>query len=148
MKKIIIPAILLLALQFQSCQSNSTNHDRSKGAHDSSYVDTTHNSQNALDWAGTYQGIVPCADCSGINTTIKLYENGNFAYDAKYLEKNTTIQDTGKFMWHDNGSVVHLMGKDLNTKYKVGENMIIQLDTDGKIIEGPIGEKYHLLKIQ
>lgn len=147
MKKFIIPAILLLALQIQSCQSNSSSKDSGKQT-DSTHVDTTHTSQTALDWAGAYHGVVPCADCSGINTTITLFENGTFAYDAEYLEKKTTVHDTGKFMWHDNGSVIHLMGKDLNTKYKVGENKIIQLDTEGKVIEGPIAEKYYLVKVQ
>ncbi|MCI0920121.1 copper resistance protein NlpE [Sphingobacterium rhinopitheci] len=146
MKKLFIPAILLLAIQIQSCQSNSSSN--SSSTTDSSYVDTTHTSQNSLDWAGTYDGIVPCADCSGIKTTITLKDDDSFTYQAEYLEKNTSVQDSGKFMWHDNGSIVHLMGKDLNTKYKVGENILIQLDTEGKVIEGAIAEKYYLNKVQ
>jgi len=146
MKKLFIPAILLLAIQIQSCQSNSSSN--SSSTTDSSYVDTTHTSQNSLDWAGTYDGIVPCADCSGIKTTITLKDDDSFTYQAEYLEKNTSVQDKGKIMWHDNGSIVHLMGKDLNTKYKVGENILIQLDTEGKVIEGAIAEKYYLNKVQ
>jgi len=146
MKKLFIPAILLLAIQIQSCQSNSSSN--SSSTTDSSYVDTTHTSQNSLDWAGTYDGIVPCADCSGIKTTITLKDDDSFTYQAEYLEKNTSVQDSGKFMWHDNGSIVHLMGKDLNTKYQVGENILIQLDTEGKVIEGAIAEKYYLNKVQ
>lgn len=146
MKKLILPAALLLALQIQSCQSNSSSNQSATNSNDTSYVDTTHNSQNALDWAGTYEGIVPCADCSGIKTKIELKDNDTFSYQAEYLEKNTTVQDSGKFMWHDNGSTVHLMSKDLNTKYKVAENKLIQLDAEGKIIEGPIAEKYYLIK--
>lgn len=147
MKKLFIPAMLLIAVQIQSCQSNSSSNSNATHAHDTTFIDTTNTSQNALDWAGTYEGIIPCADCSGIKTTITLYEDETFKYDAEYLEKNTTVQDTGKFMWHDKGFVVHLVGKDLNTKYKVGENQLIQLDTEGKVIEGPIAEKYYLLKI-
>ena len=146
MKKLFIPAILLLAIQIQSCQSNSSSN--SSSTTDSSYVDTTHTSQNSLDWAGTYDGIVPCADCSGIKTTITLKDDDSFTYQAEYLEKNTSVQDSGKFMWHDNGSIVHVMGKDLNTKYQVGENILIQLDTEGKVIEGAIAEKYYLNKVQ
>lgn len=148
MKKLFIPAIVLLAIQIQACQSNSNNSSASSSSTDSSYVDTTHTSQTALDWAGTYEGVVPCADCSGIKTTIMLNDNETFTYSAEYLDKNTTVQDSGKFMWHDNGSIVHLMGKDLNTKYKVGENLLIQLDTEGKVIEGAIAEKYYLIKVQ
>ena len=31
-----------------------------------------HNSQNSLDWSGTYKGITPCADCEGIETILTL----------------------------------------------------------------------------
>ena len=34
-----------------------------------------HNSLNSLDWEGTYSGILPCADCAGIQTLIKLNKN-------------------------------------------------------------------------
>lgn len=147
MKKLFFFAIVLTAFQFQACNSNTTKNEASS-SNDSTYVDTTHNSQNAIDWAGVYDGVLPCADCAGIKTSIKLNDDNTFSYTAEYLDKNTTVQDTGKFMWHDNGSVVHLMGKDLNAKYKVGENQIIQLDESGKIIEGPLAEQYYLIKVQ
>ena len=35
-------------------------------------MDMAHNSQNSLDWAGVYQGILPCADCEGFDTVITL----------------------------------------------------------------------------
>ena len=31
-------------------------------------VSASDNSQNSLDWEGTYKGIIPCADCEGIKT--------------------------------------------------------------------------------
>ena len=31
-----------------------------------------HNAQNSLDWAGTYEATLPCADCPGIKTTVVL----------------------------------------------------------------------------
>jgi len=148
MKKLMIPAMLMLAIQMQSCNSNSSHNTSSSHTEDTTaYVDTTHNSENSLDWAGTYKGTIPCADCPGINTTINLHDDGTYAYNAEYLDKKTTVQDTGKFMWHSNGSVVHLVGKDLNTKYKVGENVLIQLDTEGNVIDGPIAKEYYLQKV-
>lgn len=146
MKHLFIPTVLLLALQMQSCNSGTKSSTTTQDSSQTSYADTTHNSQNALDWAGTYEGTLPCANCSGIKTIINLGENDQFKYEATYLDKDNTVQDSGKFMWHNNGSVVHLVGKDLNTKYKVAENKLIQLDTAGNIIEGPIAEQYYLVK--
>ncbi len=31
-----------------------------------------HTSQNSLDWAGVYEGVLPCADCPGIQTRLTL----------------------------------------------------------------------------
>lgn len=146
MKYFFIPAVLLVALQMQSCNSGTKGDTSKQDSSQTSYVDTTHNSQNALDWAGTYEGTLPCANCSGIKTVINLGDNDQFTYEAIYLDQNNELQDSGKFMWHDNGSIVHLVGKNLNTKYKVAENKLIQLDTAGNIIEGAIAEQYYLVK--
>lgn len=147
MKKLIIPiAALLMTFQFQSCKNNTKSKENTNEEVTASVDHST--SQNAIDWAGTYEGTIPCADCPGIKTIIKLYDNETFSYTAEYLEKNTTVQDTGKFMWHSNGSIVHLTGLDLNTKYKVGENRLIQLDTEGNIIEGALAKEYELNKVK
>ena len=42
------------------------------GAAAAAGADAAHNSRNALDWAGTYEGVLPCADCPGIQTRLSL----------------------------------------------------------------------------
>lgn len=115
---------------------------------DTTRIDTVHNSQNSVDWIGTYETTLPCADCPGIKTSLTLYENETFQLVSSYLEKSTTVTDTGTFMWHDNGSVVHLKGKDIAMKLKVGENKLFQLDQQGKEIRGANQESYIYTKIQ
>lgn len=155
MKRLIIPiTAIVCSVYLQSCK-NKSDQNNSSASGTKEVVSKTNTqvidgstSQNALDWAGTYEGTVPCADCPGIKTVISLYPDETFSYKADYLDKNTTVQDTGKFMWHNNGSVVHLTGLDLNTMYKVTENAIIQLDTEGKEIEGGLAKEYILNKIK
>ena len=48
-------------------------------------IESGDNSQNSLDWEGTYRGILPCADCEGIETKITLSANGTYEYKASYL---------------------------------------------------------------
>lgn len=149
MKKLIIPvAALLMTLQLQSCNNSTKKEEGTNEVVTTTTVIDGSTSQTALDWDGTYEGTIPCADCAGIKTTIKLYADETFAYSAEYLDKKTTVQDTGKFMWHDNGSVVHLIGLDLNTKYKVIENALAQLDTEGHQIEGALAKEYILNKVK
>ncbi len=148
MKKVIF-TFLALGLTMISCNKKETTHTIT----DTHITDTVnkiddhHNAQNALDWAGTYEATLPCADCTGIKTTIILNESGAFEYDAEYLDKNYTSKDSGDIMWHDNGSVAHLKGKDIDIKVKVVENGLVGLDIEGNEIEGPLKEHYNYKKL-
>ncbi|MCJ0742666.1 copper resistance protein NlpE [Pedobacter montanisoli] len=135
-------AIVLLA----ACTSNTRKETSSTQDTTAIATDTVHTSQNSLDWSGTYKGILPCADCPGIETTVVLNANDTFSYMAKYQDRDFKTEDKGKIMWHDNGSVVHLKGQETDLKYKVGENQLIQLDTEGKEITGALSKYYILAK--
>ena len=109
----------------------------------------SHNSQNSLDWSGTYKGITPCADCEGIETEINLNTDLTFIIKTKYLGKGdeTVFQETGNFVWDKTGGIIKLEGlKGRPSQYKVGENRLIQLDMGGNVISGTLAEKYVLTK--
>src|SRR5690606_36185473 len=100
-------------------------------------VDLEHNAQNSLDWFGTYEGILPCADCEGIKTTIVLNQEETFTYTAEYMNKDFTEESQGKIMWHDNGSTIHLKDDgNIDIRLKVIENALIHLDQEGNEIDG------------
>ncbi|WP_186435267.1 copper resistance protein NlpE N-terminal domain-containing protein [Rheinheimera sediminis] len=107
-----------------------------------------HNSQNSLDWAGTYRGVLPCADCEGIDTLLTLNMDNSYLLSITYLGKETdTIQQQGSFEWDNTGSVVQLLHlKDGAALYKVGENQLFQLDIAGEIITGDLSDNYKLIK--
>lgn len=99
-------------------------------------------SENALDWAGIYEAVVPCADCPGIKTDLTLNKDKTFSITEEYLERNSKNQDKGSFEWDAAGKVITLKGKDSNYKYKVGENTLTQLDISGQPIDGPNKDLY------
>lgn len=110
-----------------------------------------HNSQNALDWPGTYKGITPCADCEGIETEITLNKDSTFVMHTKYLgkAKQKVFEQKGTFSWDESGSIIVL--QDLKIKpneYMVGENTLMQLDLEGNRITGELADKYvlHMMK--
>ncbi|KUY31522.1 copper resistance protein NlpE [Elizabethkingia ursingii] len=105
-----------------------------------------HNSQNSLDWAGTYEGTLPCADCSGIKTTITLKDDNTYTMTEEYVDKKTKAEDKGKFEWDKSGGKIALVSKDGKRQYIVGENQLIHLDMDGKEITGPNKDLYILKK--
>ncbi|WP_353185890.1 copper resistance protein NlpE N-terminal domain-containing protein [Parapedobacter lycopersici] len=108
--------------------------------------DPAHNSQNALDWAGMYQGTLPCADCPGIQTTLTLSEDGGYTLQTSYLERGDSVfTETGQFTWDDAGGKITLDGD--GQKLQVGENRLIQLDREGNRITGTLADHYILEKI-
>lgn len=113
-----------------------------------------HTAQNSLDWAGIYQGTLPCADCGGINVELTLSDNGNYLYQQTYLETRNgdqTFDEKGSFTWNNQGQVVTLEGTtggpDGVVRYFVGENVLFPADKDGKIIEIQSQFDYNLHKV-
>ncbi|CAM2966158.1 copper resistance protein NlpE [Chryseobacterium flavum] len=99
-------------------------------------------SENALDWDGTYEAVIPCADCPGIRTTLTLNNDKTFGIIEEYVDRNTKNHDAGSFEWDTTGSIITLKGKTVNYKYKVGENKLVQLDLEGNEINGPNKDLY------
>jgi copper homeostasis protein (lipoprotein) len=106
------------------------------------------NSATSLDWKGTYKGIIPCADCEGIETSLTLNEDMTYLIETKYLGKDEQIfQQKGTFAWNKEGNTILLNdNKGGPNQYFVGENMLIQLDNEGKRIAGDLAMKYVLNK--
>lgn len=105
-----------------------------------------HTSRNALDWAGSYSGVLTCADCPGIETTIRLEADGSFERRMVYLgEQSTPAVETGNFRWDAAGRTITLSGQGLEPqRYQVGEHRLIQLDRQGRPIEGELAGRYVL----
>lgn len=112
-------------------------------------ADPAHTSQNSLDWAGTYVGTLPCADCQGIRTELTLHADLTYRLITSYLGKAKPAgnQATGRFSWDEAGRTVQLSGlRNQPTHYLVGENQLIQLDMSGQRISGASADKYVLRK--
>lgn len=107
--------------------------------------DPVHNSRTSLDWAGTYSGTLPCADCEGIATRLTILENGTFTMNVQYLGRSddgAVIE--GTFVWEEDGNHIVLQGAGRPSVYQVGENRLWLRDPDGKPITGELAENYVL----
>jgi uncharacterized lipoprotein NlpE involved in copper resistance len=106
------------------------------------------NSLTSLDWAGTYKGILPCADCEGIETVITIKEEMTYIIKTKYLGKDDVVyEQKGDFLWNEEGNTIILNEKNRTPRqYLVGENYLLQLDLKGNKITGELADKYFLHK--
>jgi len=126
---------LLLALALAACQSPPAAGQ--------------HTSANSLDWAGVYRGVVPCADCPGIETTLKLAPDQTYELSLQYLGKSTApLSSAGSFEWREDGRAIMLKTSDGTPRfYRVEENRLRALDTRGEPITSPLADKYVLQKL-
>lgn len=104
-----------------------------------------HNAENALDYEGTYKGTFPAADCPGIETTLTLNNDRTFTLDSKYIDRNQTFNESGKYTLK--GNLLTLVSNDGEKEYyKVEENRLRKLDRDKKEITGDLAGYYILKK--
>lgn len=137
----------VIALALVSCNNKNQNTEGVTTTETVEVIDE-HTSENALDWAGVYEGILPCADCEGIETTIRLNQDKSFTITEEYLkEPNLVIESKGTFGWDKAGQMITLEAEDdLKRNYKVVENAIIHLDSNGREIQGKLAQFYRLTK--
>jgi len=103
--------------------------------------------------AESYSGILPCADCQGIETSIVLSSDGSFSKHLLYIGRKSKgagsneFSATGKWMLHGMDTVHLTDVKDGPSMYIRTDSSMIQLDMSGKRITGKLAGKYELKKI-
>ena len=116
---------------------------------DSHDVDAhAHHAETNQDWPGIYNGFLPCADCTGIKTTLALNKNGSYVLITQYVGKSDReFVEKGKFAAGSDGNTLVLTPRDSAAEprqYAVAENQLVHLDTAGKRITGKLAERYIL----
>lgn len=155
-------ALLLLVLLHMllinvACSSQNQEQQRSQSAINSTLnnPDPAHNSQNSLDWAGMYDGLLPCADCPGISTKILLNKDLTYLKWTKYQDRSDSyFFEKGSFEWGQNGRAIIFIKEDSlldkakrpTAFYQVVENGLIQLDQAGNSIDSDLAAHYRLEK--
>ena len=150
MKSIIILLALVCLIsckdQEKTAESNSL---ESSSEEISTKPDNAHNSQNSLDWDGVYEGVLPCEDCEGIETSIRLKKNLDYVLSQHYLgraeDEENNLNETGKFEWNKQGNTISL-GERQKLYFRVSENYLLQVFKDESKVMGDSAIKYRLTK--
>jgi heat shock protein HslJ len=149
--KTLLQTIFMLATVFSlsSCDSQRKVAGNAGGTNDSG---TAHTSENSLDWAGIYTGILPCASCPGILTIVKLEKDLSYVVQTEYLgeQPDTVYQSGGTFTWDDQGNKITLSDTAHTISprmFQVGENMLTSLDLEGNKVTSELADHYILMKI-
>lgn len=142
MKSNSIYSLFILTALFLSCNDNKKSNSE---AMDMEAVGD--NSMTSLDWAGTYEGILPCADCEGIKTVISINQDNTYVAKEIYEGKSDSLfESKGTFKWDEKGQKIILSDANRHP-YFVGENTLTHLDKDGNKITGVLAKRYILKKV-
>lgn len=151
MKAKLLSFTLLLGF-FISCQKHTTESNVSSkdsiAKVDSLNNIAAHNAKNSLDYIGTYKGILPCADCEGLETVVCINENDTYNVKTKYIGKGEKVfEQKGTFSWNKAGNTI-VLNEEKNgpNQYFVGENTLTQLTLTGEKITGNLASQYVLAK--
>lgn len=133
----ILTFILVVTL-FSSCTKTKKQEQKEEKQERQKEVVDGHTSQISLDWPGTYQGVIPCADCPGIEMTVSLSEDHKIEIKSVYQSKETELIEDSEFEWLDDGSRIYSEIDGQKYFFKIEENQIVYLDQEGNKVNSDL----------
>ena len=139
MKKIL--SVLSLSLLLAACHSSLEGDATKLNQHEEGVAPDYHHAQNSLDWAGVYEGLLPCADCEGIQTKLTLNDDGAYTLEEHYVKNNKQLNPSkisGQFSFDpQQRSLIRLDEHADKRTFFVGENFVEARDitTGAKLSE-------------
>ncbi|WP_154103608.1 copper resistance protein NlpE [Eikenella corrodens] len=101
--------------------------------------------QPAAQWSGRYYGMLPCASCEGIETTLVLKDDGSYQLTETYKQRQPFTEETaGRFTWRKPQEIFQLDKAGGERLYQIGNGQIWALDANGKQVEGELANLYIL----
>lgn len=99
-----------------------------------------------LDSSKTYTGTLPCADCSGIQTTLLLNGNHTYTLTSLYIGRDTSFVEKGTWQQveKNNMQVYQLQNAGTISYYeRVDQYTLKMLDTRAHVIDAPFNLELH-----
>jgi uncharacterized lipoprotein NlpE involved in copper resistance len=148
--ELLVVALLVATSILQGCQSKTNQNELvvDDSVFEQEEVIDDHNANNSLDYLGIYKGVLPCADCEGMETIIELGSGNSYSKKITYLGKQNqnVVEISGTFTWNDAGNTITLINEGSPNQYFVGENVLFHLDMEGNRITGDLEKNYQLIK--
>lgn len=150
--KTITTIFILAAFFLMGCKSGEGTDIRMPAPLERSSTKTQDKqiARSSYNWEGTYEGVTPCADCEGIETTLTLKTDETFDLSQTYLgvdgRDESRFHESGRFNWEENGNEIIVRTSDQTIRFKVGNNEVTMLDMAGNVVSGELANFYVLKK--
>ena len=141
-KNLFFWGVAALLLGFVSCKSGNKN---TEAGEEDQTVETVQ--APVFDKAGVYYGVLPCADCSGIETTLELMGDQTYKLTQVYQEKEDgRFESSGTLAWDAENSIITLGQGEEMTKWLIEGDKVTMLDKEGNRPAGELADQYVLTK--
>ena len=149
MKKIIQPAGLLAALLLGGCISFGGDKPTAPAIPQAN-TQTPPPAQQAADpFKGTYNGVLPCADCDGLQTSLTLDGAGKYTIQSTKLGKKPESHTaSGLYRYTTDKKHLQLDNNASNLTFMVGDNFLEVRLPDGSKGERKLPDDNYRLKRQ
>ncbi len=141
--KIVFSVVVIFLI---SCNTQNKNYKKQQALSEKN----AHSSRNSIDWAGTYRGVLPCADCDGVQMELSITKKSTYELKKRYEGSSTEIiTESGNFRWLPEGNVITIYSGNSSNEYThflVGENKLVKLDRDANPIKNEFSQMYVLKK--
>ncbi len=97
---------------------------------------------------GTYEGVLPCADCEGIDTTYHIHADGTFTTVDRYQGTKDVFKSSGRWVYKKG---ILILTDDTDPQpYMIRAELgqLRLLDADGSAVTDELAEHYVLKKIR
>lgn len=152
MKKLLL--LLGMILILTGCKSNVEDTDNVSVDEmipfNASQIDS-HNSRNSLDWEGSYSGVLPCEECLGIDTFLKINRDHTYKATQRFVDSGNVFSEEiiseGAFFWNEEGSSISIenIQGEIST-FRVNELFLTPLNKNGIELSPEPGNNFKLLK--
>lgn len=136
---------LLLAVTMIIVTSGCFGHGKKNRQRENNSITGVVNSRNK-DYYGIYEGILPCADCSGIKTTLRINSDTTYDLQSEFLgEENRIFEESGVYnMIGENIIELVTPSSGVKTYYKILDDAVVLSDSMGTFSNGRLAEQYVL----
>lgn len=141
----LIKLNLLLAVTMIIVTSGCLGHGKKNRQRENNSITGIVNSRNK-DYYGIYEGILPCADCSGIKTTLRINSDTTYDLQSEFLgEENRIFEESGVYnMIGENIIELVTPSSGVKTYYKILDDAVVLSDSMGTFNNGGLAEQYVL----
>lgn len=144
MKKLSLMAMLAIALVITSCTGKKTDNNVQDA--DTTVV-AVEDAAAPASYYGTYEGTLPCADCSGIKIVLTLNDDTTYDLTQEYLEKEPAYDENGTYTVEDGLVTLITPSSGEKTYYRILDGKLaFTPDSTGTMVEGEMAENYILTK--